>query len=276
MTPPVLGLLVDRPAADPLVALLSELRRWAHPAVPGPGVGAATAWLATSPRIDVPDDRPAAVWVEDADEAAAARSQDLVLAATERLGALLVPTTCLNLNGMHPITPFVRARWRQRHGLPSSLVAVVGDDGASVDGKSVSDDLVPTLLALVSAAAVTGSALSAALAWATPCVTDAASAASLGAIDGEHVVVAQDRLHEATVLAGDEARAAALGRRGRRLTETRSLRHVAAAVAGRLGLVESAGPVLGLMARLNELDTPAASRVRDRAADALAGLMAGA
>jgi hypothetical protein len=166
------------------------------------------------------------------------------------------------------MTPFVRARWRQRLGLPDRLVVRVGIS----DGDGLADDVVPTALALASAVACGQRWLVEAMAWGAPVVTDAVSAAAVGATADVEVAVADPgQLSEAaTALAGDDPRAAALGRAARRLVERRhDTSRPPVEVAERLGLLP---PTDGLAsrvgARLSELWTPSTASVvgRTRAA----------
>lgn len=220
---------------------------------------------------------PVAVWVDDLDDLrrAEAAGAAAVLSADPALvdhGAVLVPDVGVDVARWDPVAPLIRARWRERHGLPAELV--VGVD------PPLDPVRLPGPLSVAAAAVVTGSptTLALALALAAPVVTDADSARRLALRPGLDVEVT-DGPHEMSALAArvalDGDHAAALSRRGRRHAE----RHLdlgvpARSLRRRLGLVPppprtDAGR-LRLDTRLDELATPARSRVRARAADALA------
>jgi hypothetical protein len=207
------------------------------------------------------------VWLSSPDELDAARDA-IVVTDDEAVAADCETALCFRgsidvRRAAVPMTPFVRARARAAAGLPADLVISADDDGASVSAASL-----PTALALAGAVVVHGRRLVEALAWGAPCVTDAASARSAGAVHGVEVLVAgrNDAVATARELAADQRRAAALGRAGRRLVERL---HDASAIelARRLGLVAPAAtPSERLAARLDELWTPATAPIRSRAA----------
>ena len=118
--------------------------------------------------------------------------------------------------GTLPVSPFVRRRWRRRLGLPETFVARLGVPGApDADAATAA-----AALFTCSAAVVGVDAVELALALGTPVVCDAEVAGTVGAVDEIHVAVADGTRADAAAeaLAGDDARAARLGRNGRRLT----------------------------------------------------------
>lgn len=275
-----LGLLIapDPPAGVAMLARL--LDRWCAPRAADPRHDSPAAWLASSPRAPGLDDAlesgvPVAVWVATADDVAAlghrARGAVLVTDGADAVAGhdVLVVGGAIDVQRFPYVSPFVRARWRAARGLPATMVAVIHADGSDVD------DTVPTMLALASAVAVSGSQLLEALAWGAPCATDAESAAMAGATNGHEVVIVEpDGLRDAaSELAADPVLAATLSRAGRRLVERRHDRgRTPLALARRLGLVGStaAGRI---DEALDELWTPTRARIRDRVADALAPLV---
>jgi hypothetical protein len=233
---PRMGILAEPGSAPGFVALVRALSPWCRPQATGP---APVAWLASSPAA-AGDHRPVAVWT------------DGVVATPD--GPVTFPYPGFDLRSYLPMAPVVRRRWRSRLGLPATLV---------VDAGEVPDDLAPTALALASVVVATGARLAEALAWGAPCVTDAASAAAIGAGEGEVAIGASP--HD---IAGDDGWASALSAGGRRLAERRLDQHAAARrVAGALGLVHSAGAAHRV---LDEMHAPANSPIRRRV-DALVG-----
>jgi hypothetical protein len=285
---PVLGLLVAGEPHRQARGLLVDLRRWCVPRATDPASEPAPAWLALSsraPGVDVAarTGSPLAVWVDNPAEAEdAARLEPALLitgsaALAERLGTgvLLVPAPPgLVLAAIPVMPPFVRKRVRRRFGLPEEMVidlrngtARAGDVGA----------ISQTALAVAAAAIVPGGRLAEALAWGTPAVTDAESAAAMAARDGiELRTGAPDELARiADDLAADETQAALLSRAGRRLVEQgREPERVALEVARRLGLWPAAPPEwrTRLDAELADLRTPAGARIRQRLETIMAGV----
>lgn len=256
---PALGIRAVPGAPSAFLALVRALGAWCRPQ----GAGSSpAAWLASSPAVAAGVDGPRAVWVDDRDtwdEAAALSPAVMVTANPELKGAVLFPQPGLDLRAYVPIAPVIRSRWRARLGLPATLVVTVGVEGAPPD------DLAPTALALASVVVVSGPRLAEALAWAAPCVTDAASAAAFGAGEAELVIGPRST---AAQIAGDEHRAAALSAAGRRFAERRLDQHGAAAqVAAALGMVTTTPAVRVL----DDLCTPAPSALRRRI-DTLVGL----
>jgi hypothetical protein len=225
------GILAEPCAPAGFVALVRATGAWCRPtATPV----APVAWLASSPAA-AGDHHPVAVWVDDHVD-----TPD---------GPVPFPHPGLDLRGYAPMAPVVRGRWRTRLGLPATMV---------VDAAGLPDDLAPTALALASVVIATGDRLAEALAWAAPCVTDAASAGALGAAEGD-VAVGDRSL--ADDIAGDDGRASALSAGGRRLAERRLDQHAAARrIAAALGLLP-ANPAHRV---LDDLYTPDGSALRRR------------
>lgn len=158
-----------------------------------------------------------------------------------------------------PIAPHVRRRWRSRLGLAPDLV---------VDTAALGSNDVRTALAVVAAAVVDGRHLPLALALGCPTATDGASARSVGAVDGEQLVVG-DRA-AATALARNDVRAARLSRAGRE----HAVGHLDPDVAARAllrawGLSTAVLPLERVEVVLDELGTAAGAPVRARVAAAL-------
>lgn len=274
MTLPTLGILVDGPASPALTTLVDSLAGWCRPIAWTGGSAPPAAWILASPGVPAPTDAPRAVWVESTADAEAASDAAVVLSDDDDLVATLgaVAVRCggtLDLGEVVALTPFVRARYRWARGLPSTFIVAADEESIRQlpDGTPVPPHLGNTALALASAAAAFGDPLVAALSWGTPCVTDSATAASIGAVDGVHVVVAEpgDAAYAAAAdLASDPRRAAALSRASRRLVEARFDRATSARrVATALGL-RGRSAVERADAALDELATPAAARVRSR------------
>jgi hypothetical protein len=275
MTLPIVELLADRGTAESrrITRFLPMLRSWCDLRAPDPRLRA-VARLSVSPKapglwaaLDEP--QPLAVTLDSAtalDPRVRERADVLLVfdapSAEAGLGErmLVVPVDGIDAAAHPPIAPFVRARWRLALELPAELVVAVG----VADVAPLAEATVPTALALASAAAMVGPWTVTALALGTPVVTDGVTADRLGAVDGEHVVIAHPGRARAVAseVGADHARAAALSHQARLLVEQRhDLRGVARELLRRLGVLPSAGvqaPLLTLQARLDELGTPAA------------------
>ena len=275
---PSLGVLAVPGSPPAFVALVHALGAWCLPRAALTGDASPVAWLASSPACPglagvALNGRPYAVWIDDrrALERAAALSPSprlVVTADTELAGAAgrssLFPEHGLDLRDYQPIAPVIRGRWRSRLGLPPTLIVTAFADSPGV----LPADLLPTALALASVVVATGPHLAEALAWAAPCVTDAPSAAALGAGHGDVVVGPPSALEGLAVqVAADDGLAAALSGAGRRLVERRADRHrPARQVAEALGLVGRNGHVATRSTGrvLDSLGTPDTSPLRRR------------
>ncbi len=288
MSRPLLGLLVAPGTSDRAAALVRRLSRWCEPRALDASTPPVDAVLATGPavpglaRVLAERPGPVAVWVEDERELAAGRAvagdADVVVTSSASVAAaagdraVLLPDPAVEADAVAPVPPFVRERWRRRAGLDPSWVVAIGVPGAT----PLPDGAVPTALAVAAAAVVVGPELVTALALGTPVVTDAHSAARVGAEAGTDLLVVPpaDAMAVAAVVATDPVRAASLSRRARRLVERRfDLAPAAATLAGRLGLdTARRGPFAAVDAALAELGTPSGARPAARAAEALAAL----
>lgn len=294
---PVLGLLV-KDGPPELRALLVAMRSRCQPRYAGRGgVSTAAAYLVLGSAERPPSDAPVALWVpagtrpdatfggavrvlltadlgtalawEAAQETASAPTSDAVPAVEAVLRAVVDAA---------PVPPFVRRRLRDARHLAADGVAAY-EDGAwswGFPALPVPDDLADTLCASAAAvAATTPTTALRALAWGAPLVTDAVTAAAIGAVAGVHCLVATDRggrSRAAGELAADERLAARIGWQGRLHFERwHDLTRVADRVADRLDLPRAPGtrPVDAVLAALG---TPATSHVRDRASRATATL----
>ena len=288
MSGPVLELLVAPGTSDRIAPLTCRLASWCDPRAPDRTLGRATARLASSWRAPALEqaladgEPPVGLWVAGLAEAEAAGSmlERCRVVVTDRpevaghLDAVVIPRPALEPTDYRPLTPFVRSRWRKRLGLATDLVVDVRTRRPE-GGTALPDRLVPTALAVAAAAISDDRWLDVALALGTPVVTDADSARSIGAVDGDELVTASPGEAEeaARKLGQDLARAAALGRAGRRRCERRhDLRTPAAEVAARLGLTGHALDAEHMVRRrLGELWTPPDARISARASAALAG-----
>ncbi|MCU1447926.1 MAG: hypothetical protein JWP02_96 [Acidimicrobiales bacterium] len=283
---PRLGLLVASTPSERVSRLLRRLRSWCLPQVAEPEEPVA-AWLLTSLRAPGAEkvlraNTPVGVWASAAHEVAevSALGSPVAVIVTEEWSPSGDERVVLCPDGVDarrflPMTPFVRARWRMRLGLPEHLVVSVGIP----DADGVDDEVVPTALALASAVACGERWLVEAMAWGAPCVTDAVSAAAVGADANVEVAVDDpgQLLQAATTLASDDRRAAALGRAARRLVERRhDTSRPPGEVAERLGLLPpTEGLAARVGARLGELWTPPTASVVGRARAAFSNLEVG-
>jgi hypothetical protein len=266
--------------APALAGLLAHLARRHRVHAHDPGLGAPAAVL-TRPGANrsLWRDAPRAWWVEEPSELPAVVDERvrLVIAARplDGLGVPVevAPSPAVDGSALRPVLPYVRGRWRRRFGLPDDLVVRVGVPGAPV----LDDETAGDALFLCAAAVVGPGHVLRSLALGTPTVCDAATAAAVGAVDGVHVVVADDDDAAAALagaLAGDELRGAALARSARRLVEAR---HDVAAAARRVARALAlpavgALPLARLADALVELGTPLDARITGRVAGAVGGL----
>ena len=271
-----MGLLTTpEPAPARVAPLLGRLRRWCvvrYATAREP----VAAWFATSPRARglaraLEGRAPVAVWVSDDEDARRLGDASGVVVVGDE-PAIIAPFGArgvlwgdgIDAERFRPVTPFVRARWRRRRGLPDRLVWAPAELAAPPPA-----DVNSTAFALASSVAVVGEPALEALAWAAPVATDAGTADALGATDGLEVLVAEPGAlgRTAARLADDQRLAASLGRAARRLVERRhDLARPAAVLAARLGLrAEPTDPAGRVAACLDELWTPADAEVRFRA-----------
>ncbi len=286
MTPPVLGLLVGAGPTGPLASLLRVLSAWCRPHLWRPGVGPVAAWMATSPEAaeagtSVRGRQPLAVWVDDCPALQRAQALEgpapVLLTADPAVaangdGVVLVPSDGVDSTRSLPLPPFLRACWRDRFGLPADLVVAVGGPGPG----SLPEELGPTAMALASAVKVEAGCVTRlleAMAWAAPCVADAATSARIGGRHGVELIIAEPEEMEqlATDLGRDWRRATELGRTARRHVEClHDLHHPASEVAIRLGLADPVTPARRMTTVLDVLGTAPDAEIRRRAVAALA------
>lgn len=180
-------------------------------------------------------------------------------------GVLLVHPAAMDVARVEPVAPLVRARHRDRAGLPEVLVA------RPTAGERLSDVELRRSSAVVAAE----QDLPLALAFGTPIVTSAAAARRIGAEPARDLVVApdDDQADAALRLALDPERSARLSAHGRRFAEQHlDLGPVAEAVRSALGLDAGspAAPTGALHDRLDELAAPPGGWVRARMAELVA------
>ncbi len=279
MTLPTLGLVAGHEDAESIVPLLVALRAWCTPVALSPGV-VPVALLATSPTAiglsaALAGRMAVGVIVDEPDQLTdtVVHQATAIIVSDERLAheigdtAIVWPREALHASQHPSLSPFVRQRWRARLGLPRDFVIEIGTRAPT----TLDESLVAAALATCSAAVVHGPQLVTALALGTPVVTDAASAAHIGATPFVHVGVAEPPAAPgiARELAADPARAAALGWGGRLLVEERfDLATVASELVDALDLGPAsfaAAPLAHLDAELAALGTPTGSPVTNRA-----------
>ncbi len=191
-------------------------------------------------------------------------------------GAIAVPPDALDVRGCPVLPPLVRARLRQRHGLPALFVVAVGPDA------DPADDAI-TSLALAAAAVVTGPLLATALSLGTPLVSTKAEADRLAWLGGTGAVELaepdslRDRDELARTIAADGTWAARASLAARRFAEAAlDVNRIADLLLDRLGLSDSDAGSDGseasthVDAYLAELMTPPTAPVRARADLAIA------
>ena len=131
-----------------------------------------------------------------------------------------------------------------------------------------------TFLALCPAVVASGTTALEAMAFATPLVTDSATAADLGGVDGVHLLVVDAdhgrAVEQAISLGADHRRGAAIGHAGRRLVEAR---HDLSRPADDIARALRWSPIGGRLAsHLHDLPTPPLSRPITRAEARMAEL----
>ncbi len=260
MNVPVLGLVSDVERADAVAPLLQTLSDRCRIAAWRPGLVVdavlVSSWRAPAARRAA-GARPGrvALWEDPADPAPDDWRRRATVTVTP-------PDPAVDVRAFRAVAPFLRARWRERFAID---VPVQMPDGLTWRQRR-------TFLSLCPAVVATGMTAIEALAFATPLVTDTATARLLG---GRHdidlVICDDDRATSlAEALGADHRRGASLGHRGRRLVEERhDLARVADGIAHALGWRSLAGPVTR---HLVDLPTPPLSRPITRAEARLAEL----
>jgi len=285
---PVIELIGDgRPPPGGVAALLGVVARRAQVRAHLPRAPRPDARLAVSPRALGLDralaDRavPVAVVVTEPGDlrhpAVTAAAVRLLAGRAERAAepaldgttgpCVPLPPDALDPEAHPPVPPFVRAAVRRAYRLPDPLIVRVGYPSPTVPAER----LLPSALAVASAAAVRGPHAALACALGTPLVTDPDTAHRLGAVDGVHLWVRAGGDVEPAVaaLASDPERAASLGRGARALVlERLDLRRTATELLAGCGIAPPRPPhrpLAGLEAALDGLDTPPNAAVRFRA-----------
>jgi hypothetical protein len=254
MTYPVLGIVSDTARGEGAAPLLRALFDRCHMVAWHPGLPVnailATSWRAPRLRDATREAKGRlVVWDDPADSVSAEwRARASLVVAT--------PDPAVDVRHYRAIAPFMRERWRGRFGIE---VPVEMPEGLTWRQQR-------TFLSLCPAVVATGTISIDALAFATPLVTDAATARLLGGTDGLDIAVCDDRsaaVAMAALLGADHRRAAAMGHAGRRLVEARhDLSGAAAAVAHALAW---RAPRSRVLAHLADLPTPPLSRPITRA-----------
>jgi len=285
LTKPLLGIIARGDVPEPLHRLLVACCADALPATYDPAHAALfECAVVASPELldDAPRGVRLAVWVDAVTDmealaprtevAAIVASNDEIVAAAGARGILVAPGAEPQL-ATRFVPPAVRARLRAARGLPAHAVAVIDDDGAEWCDEPVADDVRDTALACAAVAVVRGAWALRAMAWGTPLVTDAATCAALGAVDGRDLVVARaDPCATVEALLDDSAQLARLSWKARRFYE----RHhdLRSAVTQLLGMLHIPNVMTPPTARLQAVftqmwtpsDAPAFARAYDRLA----------
>ena len=289
---PHLGLALTRRPPQGALPLLVALHEWCLPATLDPAAGHPTAILATPEGLHLaPAGVALALWAQAEDigseafrTAAVVVSDDPSVIAAAGARGLTAPTG-RHIGQRRPVSPFVRSRLRHGRGLSSDAILERLDDGwvfGSPRGLAAIDhDVIETAMAAAAAVIVTEPGwLMRSLAWGAPTVTNAATAAAVGALVDDEVLVAETaraRTAAAVALTTDDAEASRLSWRGYRRAERLDAERAAAFLADRLGLwpetpPRPAPPLPTVELALRLLGAPADAHVRTRLADAAEAL----
>ncbi|MDX6257124.1 MAG: hypothetical protein QOJ11_3458 [Frankiales bacterium] len=285
---PLLGLALTRRPPEGALPLLVALHEWCLPATLDPAAGKPTAILATAEGLHLaPAGVRVALWAQAEDitsdafrTATVILSDDPTVVAAAGDRGLRAPTG-RHLGGRRPMSPFVRERLRHGRGLPPDALLERLETGwvfgrpAALEPIEV--DLVETAMGAAAAVVVTEPGwLMRALAWAAPTVTNAATAAAVGALAPAEVLVAETaraRTAAAVALSADPVEASRLSWRGYRRAESHDAERAAMTLVDRLGLwpdtpPRPAPPLPTVELALRLLGTPTDAHVRTRLADA--------
>lgn len=285
---PLLGLALTRRPPEGALPLLVALHEWCLPATLDPAAGKPTAILATPEGLHLaPSGVPIALWAQAEDigseafrQATVVVSDDPAVVAAAGARGLRAPTG-RPIGHRRPMSPFVRERLRRERGLPA-LALLEQHEAGWLFGRPpallpLEPDLIETAMGAAAAVVVTEPGwLLRSLAWGAPTVTNAATAAAVGAVVGDEVLVAETskaRTEAAVTLSADEIAAARLSWRGYRRAECHDAERAATFLADRLSLWPDTPmrparslPTVELTLRL--LGTPMDAHVRTRLADA--------
>jgi hypothetical protein len=276
-TPRVVGLSVGGPRPAALDRLIYAIGRDAAVVNVGGHPGPVDWMLVYRSPLAVPEHIPAVWFVGDATDADQLRHPDVVLAADRALldrcattaPKVLMGPALVQYDEARPYAPYPRDRIRRARGLPEAVVGEVGAGELVWDSSVVDPKFRSTILVTASAVVADRSAVVEALAYGAPTVTDPATAAAIGAVPGEHLLVGSDVEQRRALAAGlalDMATAARLSWAGRRLFEeafsvTHLIRRVERAA------VRPAGPADRIAAVLDDLGTPTEAPIRRRATE---------
>jgi hypothetical protein len=255
MTFPRLGVVTGPERADAVAPLLQALSDRCHVVAWHPGLPVDAVFVASwrAPRaLDASKEAGGRVVLWD--DAGNPPPEEWRDRATITIST---PELAVDVRLFRATAPFMRERWRGRFEIELPVELPTG----------LSWRQRRTFLALCPAVVATETTALEALAFATPLVTDSATASLLGGTDRADMLVSDDSQSQQVALAedlgDDHRRAAALGRAGRRLVEERhDLSRSADAVTRALGWVGEVGPVT---AHLGDLPTPPLSRPITRA-----------
>ena len=262
---PTLGIVSDVSRADATAPLLHALFDRCHVVAWHPGLPVdavfVTSWRAPRALDAAKEARGQLVLWDDPNDPAPEVWRQRAIATVS------TPDPAIDVRQYRALAPFMRERWRSRFDIRVSVELPVALPWRQRR----------TFLALCPAVVATGPTALEALAFATPLVTDTATAAWLGGNDGVDMLVFDGTHSEAVSLAedlgSDHRRGAAIGRAGRRLVEDRhDLSRIAARVARALGWPTDTSRIA---AHLGDLPTPPLSRPITRA-EARIGELSGA
>jgi len=268
MRRPMVDLVVGRVSPPAVHQLARALSPWVDLRVPGTSGGGAVGRLVVAPQPVDPSHplaRSTAYVLLDATTSPPPGSVGALLAVGADndlpVEAIRIPASVGAAATRRPVPPAVRARWRNRAGLPSDLTIPPGRieslDGAVLD----------TALAAAAAVWATGATAEVALALGAPLVTDGETAEHYGLTAGVDALVvdADDAATALESIAADDVLAARLSFASRRAAERCDLHSVAQRLVLALGWHDHGVPALRVAARLDELGTPLDASVRMRA-----------
>ena len=208
MTFPRLGVVTGAERADAVAPLLQALSDRCHVVAWHPGLPVDAVFVASwrAPRaLDASKEAGGRVvlWDDAGDPPEEWRDRATITIST--------PELAVDVRLFRATAPFMRERWRGRFDIELPVELPTG----------LSWRQRRTFLALCPAVVATGTTALEALAFATPLVTDSATASLLGGTDRADMLVSDESQTQKVALAedlgDDHRRAAALGRAGRRL-----------------------------------------------------------